>query len=208
MLELLTGTGLATASGLNAALPLLVLGALDRWTGLVDLPSGWAWLSNPWTLGILALLLVLEVVADKIPGVDHVNDVVQSVIRPTAGGLAFGAGSGSQTVAVTDPEAFFTSDAWVPVAIGVVLALTVHAGKALSRPVVNATTAGLGAPVVSTVEDLGSLALTAAAILLPVVVLVLLALLVWGGVSLARRRAARRARRGRQGFETRPVGDL
>lgn len=208
MLELLTGTGLATASGLNAALPLLVLGALDRWTGLVDLPSGWAWLSNPWTLAVLAALLVLEVVADKIPGVDHINDVVQSVIRPTAGGLAFGAGAGSQTVAVTDPESFFTSDAWIPVAIGVVLALTVHTGKALSRPVVNATTAGLGAPVVSTLEDVTSFALTVAAILLPVLVLVLLALLVWAGIRTARRRAARRATRGKRSLETRPVGEL
>ena len=208
MLELLTGTGLATASGLNAALPLLILGSLDRWTGLVDLPSGWAWLSNPWVLGILALLLVLEVVADKIPGVDHVNDVVQTVIRPTAGGLAFGAGSGAQTVAVTDPESFFTSDAWVPVAIGVVLALTVHAGKALARPVVNATTAGLGAPVVSTLEDVTSFALTVAAILLPILVRVLLALLLWAGIRAAQKRAVRRAMRGKQGFETRPVGGL
>ena len=208
MLELLTGTGLATASGLNAALPLLILGSLDRWTGLVDLPTGWTWLSNPWVLGILGLLLVLEVVADKIPGVDHINDVVQSVIRPTAGGLAFGAGSGSQTVAVTDPESFFTTDAWVPVAIGVVLALTVHTGKALARPVVNATTAGLGGPVVSTLEDVTSFALTVAAILLPILVLLLLALMVWAGIRAVRRGAARRAVRGRRGFETRPVGEL
>lgn len=202
MLELLTGAGLATASGLNAGLPLLLLGALDRWTGVVTLPDGWAWLSNGWVLAILAALLVLEVVADKVPGIDHVNDVVQTVVRPTAGGLAFGAGSGSQTAAVTDPGAFFTSDAWVPVAIGVVLALTVHAGKALTRPVVNAATLGVGGPVVSTVEDAGSLALTLAALLLPVLVLVLLAVLVWAAVRTMRR--ASRFRRDR--FGTREAG--
>ncbi len=43
---------------------------------------------------ILAVLLAVEMVADKVPVVDHVNDVVQTVVRPTAGGLAFGAGSG------------------------------------------------------------------------------------------------------------------
>lgn len=202
MLELLTGTGLATASGLNAGLPLLLLGVLDRWTGLVTLPEGWAWLSNGWVLTILAGLLVLEVVADKVPGVDHVNDVLQTVVRPTAGGLAFGAGAGSQTVAVTDPGAFFTSDAWVPVAIGVVLALTVHAGKALARPVVNAATFGVGGPVVSTVEDGSSLALSLAAVLLPVLVLVLLAVLVWAAVRTMRRAA--RVRRDR--FGTRGAG--
>ena len=36
MLELLTGTGLALAAGLNAWIPLVVLGSLDRFTGLVE----------------------------------------------------------------------------------------------------------------------------------------------------------------------------
>ncbi len=195
MLELLTGAGLATASGLNAALPLLVLGVLDRWTTLVELPSSWAWLSDGWVLVILGLLLVLEVVADKVPGVDSVNDVVQTVVRPTAGGLAFGAGAGSETVAVTDPGSFFTSGSWVPVAVGVLLALTVHAGKALGRPVINAATVGVGAPVVSVAEDVTSLGLTLAALLLPLLVLVGLALLGWAGVRIVRGRAQRAARR-------------
>lgn len=191
MLELLTGAGLATAAGLNAALPLLVLGALDRWTSLVELPGSWAWLSDEWVLVVLGVLLVLEVVADKVPGLDHVNDVVQTVIRPTSGGLAFGAGAGSATTAVTDPAAFFTSSAWVPVAIGVVLALVVHTGKALTRPVVNVSTAGVGGPVLSAAEDAASLALSLAAVLVPVLVVVLLAAVVWAGVRLARRRRGR-----------------
>ena len=196
MLELLTGMGLATAAGLNAALPLVVIGALDRWTGLVDLPAGWEWLSDGWVLAILVVLLVVDVVADKIPGVDHINDVLQTAIRPTAGGIAFGAGSASQTAAVTDPAAFFTSNAWVPVVLGIVLALTVHTGKALARPVVNATTLGIGAPLVSTAEDATSLALTVSAVLVPLLVLVLAALLVWAGARMIRRRAARSRRTG------------
>lgn len=193
MLEVLTGTGLATASGLNAALPLLVLGVLDRWTPLVTLPAEWAWLSDGWVLVVLAVLLVLEVVADKVPGVDHVNDVVQTVIRPTAGGIAFGAGVGAETVAVTDPAAFVGSGQWVPVATGVVLALVVHAVKALARPVVTTLTLGTGTPLVSAAEDGTSLALVASALLVPVLVLVLLAGLVAGAVTLMRRRRRRRA---------------
>lgn len=191
MLELLTGTGLATAAGLNAALPLLVLGALDRWTGVLSLPEGWQWLSHDWVLGILAVLFVLDAVADKIPGADHVNDVVQTAVRPTAGGLAFGAGSGTETAAVSDPEAFVASGDWLPVVIGVALALAVHLGKALARTVVNSMTLGFGAPVASVLEDVTSLGLSLAAVLLPVLVLVLLALLVWAGVRLLRRRGRR-----------------
>jgi len=190
MLEALTGTGLATAAGLNAYIPLIVIGALARWTDLVDTPAGWEWLSNGWVLVVLAVLLALEVVADKIPGVDSVNDIVQTVVRPVAGGIAFGAGSSSQTATVTDPEAFVQSGQWVPVVIGIVLALGVHAAKATARPVVNVATLGAGAPVASTVEDATSVGLSFAAILAPLLVLIALVALVvvWFRFRARRRR--------------------
>lgn len=198
MLEVLTATGLALAAGLNAWIPLLVLGALDRFTGLVDLPDGWEWLSNEWVLLIMAALLVVEVVADKVPGLDSLNDIVQTVVRPTAGGLAFGSGVGATTTAVTDPEAFFSSPDWIPVAIGVVLALGVHLAKAAARPVVNASTAGVGAPVASTLEDVGSVSLSFLAILIPALVLIAIVVMaVLVVVVVRRRREQRRERRRR-----------
>ena len=197
MLEVLTGTGLALAAGLNAWIPLVVLGALDRFTGLVELPPAWAWLSNEWVLLILVVLLALEFVADKIPGFDSVNDVVQTVVRPTAGGLAFSSGVDATTVAVTDPEAFFASSQWVPIAIGVVLALGVHLAKATARPVVNAATAGVGAPVASVAEDAGAFALAFAALLAPVLVLLGIVVLAVAVIVLVRRR--RRSKRAAQG---------
>jgi len=190
-MSLLTGAGLAVSAGLNAYVPLLVLGLAGRLVPGVDLPGGWGWLENEWTLGILAVLLVIEVVADKIPWVDSVNDIVQTVVRPASGGIAFGSGAGATTAVVADPAAFFTSDAWIPVAAGVVLALAAHALKALARPIANAATGGLAAPIVSAVEDVGSLALSIAAIFVPVLVVVGVAgLLVW--FLLGRRRAKRK----------------
>ena len=84
MLELLTGTGLAVAAGLNAYVPMLVLGLAGRFLDFVELPAAWAWLENEWVLLILGVLLVIELVADKIPAVDSVNDVIQSIVRPAA----------------------------------------------------------------------------------------------------------------------------
>jgi uncharacterized protein DUF4126 len=196
VLEALTGTGLAASAGLNAYIPLLTMGLLARWSDLIDLPGGWQWLSNGWVIGILAVLLAIEVVADKVPVVDHANDVLQTVVRPTAGGLAFGAGSSSETVTVADPGAFFTSHQWVPIAAGVVIALCVHGVKAASRPVVNATTAGVGAPVASTAEDFSSVVLSLLAILVPVLVLLGVALLVVAAVLILRRRGQRRRNEG------------
>lgn len=195
MLELLTGAGLAASAGLNAYVPMLVLGLGSRFTDLVQLPSGWAWLENEWVLVILGVLLVIEIVADKVPAVDSVNDWIQTIVRPAAGGIVFGSGANSETVAVTDPAEFFASNQWVPIVVGIVLALLVHLLKAGARPAANAMTFGLAAPVLSAAEDVSSLTLSLLAILVPVLVILGLALLVVGAVLLIRRRRRRAASR-------------
>ena len=186
--ELLTGFGLATAAGLNAYIPLLALGLLSRFTDLVTLPAGWAWLENGWVMAIVAVLLAVEIVADKIPALDSVNDTIQTFIRPTAGGIVFGSGTAAQTSAVADPGAFAQSGQWIPVAIGVVTALVVSLTKSAARPVANVATAGVAAPVLSTIEDATSVGLVLVALLVPALVLVVVVALVWGVVRVVRRR--------------------
>ncbi len=88
VLEVLTGTGLAASAGLNAYIPMLAMGLLARYTEVINLPSGWQWLSNGWVIAILTVLLAIEVVADKVPVVDHINDMVQTVVRPTRAALS------------------------------------------------------------------------------------------------------------------------
>ncbi len=195
-MELLTGLGLATAAGLNAYIPLLALGLLSRFTDLVSLPHGYAWLENGWVLAIVAILLVVEIIADKVPALDSVNDTIQTFVRPTAGGIVFGSGTAAQTSAVTDPGAFAQSGQWIPVAIGVVVALVVSLTKSTVRPAANVATAGMAAPVLSTVEDVTSVVLVFLAILLPALVLVAAIALVWAAVRLIRRRRRPRAARG------------
>jgi hypothetical protein len=187
-LELLTGIGLATSAGLNAYIPLLLLGLLGRFTGLIELPDGWKWLENGWVLAILAVLLAIEVVADKIPVVDHINDMVQTVIRPTAGGLAFGAASGAETVTVSNPGDFFSSNQWIPIAAGILISFIVHSMKAAARPVINTTTVGLGAPVASTTEDIFSVTMAFAAILFPVLIVFFLIFGIWMFFAIRKRR--------------------
>lgn len=190
-MELLTGFGLASAAGLNAYIPLLALGLLSRFTDLVNLPHGWAWLENGWVMAIVAVLLVIEVIADKIPALDSVNDAIQTFVRPTAGGIVFGSGTAAQTAAVTDPGAFAQSGHWIPVVIGVVVALVVSLTKSAVRPAANVATAGVAAPVLSTMEDVTSIGLVFVAILLPVLVLVVVALVAWAAFKLWRRRRRR-----------------
>lgn len=198
MLELITGIALASAAGLNAYIPLLGLGLLSRFTDLISLPDGWVWLENGWSLGILGALLGVEMIVDKVPALDTVNDVLQSVVRPASGGLVFSAGATSETVAMSNPQEFIHSAELWPFLIGVVVALIPHLLKLVTRPIVNAVTFGSGAAVMSTIEDVVSAVITVLAVVLPLVALAAVVLLV---VWLARQ--LRRLRERRQKSDSR-----
>ncbi|WEK60135.1 MAG: DUF4126 domain-containing protein [Candidatus Microbacterium colombiense] len=192
MIEFVIGSSLAAAAGLNAWMPLFLLGIADRLLPAIELPNGWSWLSSDLALWVLGALLVLEIIADKIPALDSVNDVIQSILRPAAGGIAFGAGASAQTLALDDAESFFANGSWIPIVTGIVIALVVHVVKATARVAANATTAGLAAPVLSTVEDGASFLLASAAILVPLVAGILLIGLVIVVIAAVRWRQRRR----------------
>lgn len=195
MLEALTGIGLSASAGLNAWIPLLAIGLLNRYTDLITLPHGWQWLSNGWILAILGVLLAIEVVADKIPVLDSVNDAVHTIIRPTAGGLAFGASADASTVTVSNPGSFFSGHQWIAIASGALIALFMHTLKASARPVINTVTVGTGGPVVSTLEDIASAAMSLVAIIMPFLVVVFLVGIVFLAVRIRRRLRRRRQRK-------------
>ncbi len=193
MLAALTGMGLSAAAGLNAYIPFLVVALLARFTDLVVLPVGYAWIESNWAIGIGLVLLLAEVVLDKVPAVDTVNDTIQTFIRPSMGGLIFAATTAASRL---DSSTWMTDNPWVSVVLGVVISGLVHTGKMAARPVINGATVGVGGPVVSTVEDGASIGLSFLAVLAPVLALlamVLLAwLLVWMWLRLRRWRRSRR----------------
>ncbi|GAA3901596.1 DUF4126 family protein [Microbacterium invictum] len=194
-MEFLVGTGLAAAAGLNAWMPLFILGLVDRFVPGFELPAAWAWLSSDVALWITGILLIVEIIADKVPAVDSINDVLQTAVRPVSGGIVFGAGSSAESLQLDDPSALFANHAWVPIAIGIVIALAVHFVKAAVRPVANVATAGLAAPLVSTAEDVSSFGLAVTAIFVPVIALLLLVGLIVVVVWLLRRRGRIRQER-------------
>ena len=166
-LSLSTAFGLSTSAGLNAYIPLLTIALVDRLTdGLIDLQGPWAWLSNWWTIGVLVVLLLIEILADKIPAVDTANDIVQTVIRPAAGAILFAAST--HAIGLHPVLAAIC---------GVILAGGVHAVKAGGRPGVTATTGGIGNPVISTLEDLLSAITSFVAVVAPYLVGILLLLI-------------------------------
>ena len=159
MIDILSAFGLSSAAGLNAYLPLLIVGLLARFTDLITLNKPWDILENPWVLALLAVLLVIEMTADKVPAVDTLNDGIQTFIRPAAGAILFA--SSNNIISDMSPA--------LALAVGLFAAGGMHAVKATARPVVTATTAGVGNPIVSFIEDIVSAVMTLVAILLPAI---------------------------------------
>lgn len=162
-LSLATAFGLSTAAGLNAYIPLLVVAVLARTTSLITLNEPYDAMSSWWVIGALAVLLAIEILVDKIPAADTVNDVIHTFIRPTAGAILFAAAT---NVIGLHPA--------LAAICGVILAGGVHAAKTGGRPVVAATTAGLGNPVVSTIEDVVSFVTSLLAVVAPYLVAALI----------------------------------
>lgn len=178
LLNVFTAFGLSSSAGLNAYLPLLVVALVARFTDLITLNSPWDALESWWVIGVLTVLLLIEIFVDKIPAVDSINDGIQTFVRPVAGAILFAASAG------------VVGDAHPVLALicGLLVAGGVHAVKATARPVVTATTAGVGNPVVSTMEDVLSLVVAVLAILLPVLGLVFLFLVLFWFIRRKRRR--------------------
>jgi hypothetical protein len=167
--HLSTAFGLASASGLNAYIPLLIVALAARFTTLVKLNAPFDILTSGWVIGALIILLAVETIVDKIPAADTLNDLIQTFVRPAAGAILFAASTNAIDV-----------DAVVAVILGLILAFSVHAVKATARPVVTASTGGLGNAFVSVGEDIAATGVSLIALVVPLVVAFLLALLlIW-----------------------------
>lgn len=177
-MELLTGVmaafGLSASAGLNAYIPLLVISLTARFTDLIQLSEPWDVMTSWWIIGLLAVLSFIEFFADKIPAINHANDVIQTFVRPVAGAIVFAASAN----VITEIHPVLALGA------GVLVSGTVHAVKSTAvRPVVTASTGGTGNVPVSMAEDIFATGLSVIAIIIPILIaflfLLFLALVVW-----------------------------
>lgn len=169
---LLTALGLSSTAGLRAYLPLLILGIASDIRGpdgaaLLPVQDQFHILGNPIVLGVLAILVILEFLADKVPGVDHISDIVHTVIRPAAGALIM-AGSANT---LSDESKI------VAAIVGALVALATHFMKSSTRAAVSTTTAGVGNPVASFLEDILVVGVILLLVLAPIVGFIALVLL-------------------------------
>jgi hypothetical protein len=166
--------GLSASAGLNAYIPLFTIAVIAHFTNWFKLNAPYDALGNPWIVILLGVLVIIEFLADKVPAVNHLNDLLQTFVRPVAGAIVFAASA----KVLTDISPVLS------LACGLFIAGGVHAVKSLAiRPAVTATTAGVGNVPVSLAEDLLAALTSFLAIVLPVIIacalILLTALLVW-----------------------------
>src|SRR5688500_1344044 len=114
--------GSAWTSGINLYATVTVLGLLQKF-GLSNLPGGLDALDNWWIIGVAAFLYAIEFVADKVPYIDSVWDVVHTFIRVPAGAIVAYAATND-----LDPNVY------IPAALlGGGFALASHGTKAAAR---------------------------------------------------------------------------
>ncbi len=176
MTTVVSALTLASAAGVNAYATLLVLGLLVRFDAVPLTSSTARFFAQDWVLVVLAVLYLVEFVADKVPAVDHAWDLVHTVIRPVAGAAA--------AVAVVSGQ----GEGWVVIAaiLGGVTSLLFHGAKATGRLASTSATGGAMNPVLSVAEDGFAFTASIFALLAPLVALLLAAVaLAW---LLGRRR--------------------
>ena len=173
--SLAMGIGLAACAGIRAWLPLLMAGGLARW-GIIEIGPSFQFISSDRALILFGVATVIEILADKVPAVDHALDSLSTVLRPAAGSLL----AASVLWQVSDPLTALA----LGVAVGAPTSLVPHAAKSLLRAASTTFTGGLANPFISILEDLMAVALFVLTVLIPVVVASVLVLI---GLLVARR---------------------
>ncbi len=155
------GIALAACAGLRAWLPIFAVGVSVR-LGVLPLGDSFRFLGGNVALTVFAIATVIELLADKIPVVDHALDALSTFLKPVAGMVL----AASVMWTVDDPIVALA----LGVMVGAPASLVPHTAKATLRGVLSPITAGIAAPILSVLEDVIAFGLVALAILAPFVV--------------------------------------
>ncbi|HEX4944312.1 MAG TPA: DUF4126 domain-containing protein [Usitatibacteraceae bacterium] len=136
------GSLLAWASGLRLYLVVFVLGLAAR-LGYLDLPDGLAILSHTYVIAAAGLLLAIEFLADKVPGIDSAWDAVHTFIRIPAGALLAAGAAGDDLTAITVAAGL----------LGGTITAGTHFAKAGGRVAINASPEPFSNWIASFTED-------------------------------------------------------
>jgi uncharacterized protein DUF4126 len=155
--------GSSWVSGINLYAAVATLGLLGRFAHL-KLPGELDVVTSWWVIGVALFLFVVEFIADKIPVVDSVWDVIHTFIRIPAGAI----------LAATAFGDFDRSIQVIALLVGGSLAASSHGTKAATRALINTSPEPVSNFVVSLAEDVLVVVAVLLALFLPVLVFFLI----------------------------------
>ncbi|HNT93061.1 MAG: DUF4126 domain-containing protein [Bacteroidales bacterium] len=175
------GIGLAASAGFRVFVPMLVA-AIAAKTGVLPLNESFLWLSSWTAIAILGTATVVEILAYYIPVVDNLLDTISTPLAIGAGTLLL------TSVLPIDSELM----RWITgAAVGGGSAAVVQSGSALTRLTSTKMTAGIGNPVVATVENVAATGTSVLSLIIPFIIVALFLLLVIFIFTRVRRRLRR-----------------
>lgn len=163
------GLALAAAAGFRVFVPLLVLSLAAR-GGYLELSPSFVWLSSTSATVALGTATLLEIGAYYVPFFDNALDAIAAPVAVLAGIVA------SASLLTDLPP-------WLQYSIAIIgaggTAGAVHASTSLLRLKSSAATAGIGNPILATLELGGSILIALLAVLAPLLALTAVVLIVW-----------------------------
>ena len=158
ILSIFLGIGLSAACGFRIFIPLLIM-SISSFTGYLSLSESFDWIGTLPALIAFSLATAFEIAAYYIPWLDNLLDAISFPTAFIAGILV-----SVSAMAELDPLLSWS----VGVIAGGGSAVTINGMTSLIRAASSVATGGLGNPVVSTLEAIGSVILSIMAIVIPV----------------------------------------
>jgi Domain of unknown function (DUF4126) len=159
--------GASWVSGINLYAAVATLGLLGRFSHL-HLPGDLGVVTSWWVISVALFLYVIEFIADKVPYVDSVWDVVHTFIRVPAGAALAAATFGD----------FDKSVQLIALLLGGGIALSSHGTKATSRMAINTSPEPFTNIGASLLEDGVVVGSTFLAVYYPVIIIIVVVIAV------------------------------
>ncbi|MBT8376196.1 MAG: DUF4126 domain-containing protein [Bacteroidia bacterium] len=163
LLSICLGIGLAASVGFRVFLPLFVL-SLASYLQYVNLNESWQWIGGTTALVILGVATLVELLAYYIPIVDNFLDTVAIPLATLAGTLVM-----VSTVTDLSPVVTWT----LAIIAGGGTATAIKSTASTTRLTSTVSTAGIGNPIVATIETVSSVVIAIVAVILPLVAFIL-----------------------------------
>jgi len=180
LLSIFIGISLSAAAGFRVFVPLLVM-SIAAHTGYLEPASGFEWVGTTPALVAFSIATLVEILAYYIPFVDNLLDAIATPLAVIAGVILT-----ASTITGLHPFLSWT----LAIIAGGGIAAVFQSITGLTRLASTTSTAGLGNPVVSTVELGGATLLSLIAVLLPVLAISIVGVLFIIGVKKLRQRSA------------------